>query len=129
MPSAVIKELSHPQAPLSVAAWARDLPSWIELKTPRNDLRLGIGPGEDEAIALALELGGEAILTDDSAALVAAESRGLRVYRTLAILEYADARGLLDFESAALQLRATNFRMEEVVWEKTLAAVRARKQS
>ena len=33
IPDAVAKELDHPAAPRSVAAWASNLPSWVEVRT------------------------------------------------------------------------------------------------
>jgi len=127
VPPAVIRELSHPKTPPIVAKWARSLPEWIEVRAPRSDLHLGIGPGEDEAIALAIELNHSAILVDDRKAVVAAKSQGLPVFGTLAILDAADARGLLDFEAAIARLQSTSFYIEERVLEKNLALVRARK--
>ena len=123
---AVIRELGHPKTPPPVSAWARNLPQWVEVKTPQTDLRLGIGAGEDEAISLAVELG-VAILLDDRRAGAAAKSRGLVIFGTLAILNAADARGLLDFEAAISRLQGTSFYIEDVLLEKTRAAVRTRK--
>jgi len=64
IPPAVLRELSHPLTPAPVAEWARSLPAWVEVKAPQNDLHLGIGAGEDEAISLAVELG-VAVLMDE----------------------------------------------------------------
>jgi len=62
VPPAVIQEMHHPKTPPEVAAWARHLPSWLEVKAPHTDLHVGIGAGEDEAIALAVELGNATVL-------------------------------------------------------------------
>jgi predicted nucleic acid-binding protein len=127
VPPAVIKELKHPKTPLLVATWADNLPSWIEVTSPRTDLHLGIGAGEDEAIALAVEQGNVTILVDDLKARAAARSRGLPTLRTLTILSLADEAGLLDFESAISRLRSTSFYVDDALLENILVAVRARK--
>ena len=51
VPPAVIGEMRHSRAPAAVAEWMSNLPSWIEIREPRTDLRLGVGAGEDEAIS------------------------------------------------------------------------------
>jgi predicted nucleic acid-binding protein len=128
VPSAVIKELKHPKTPPLVTAWVNNLPDWIEVKTPSTDLHLGIGAGEDEAIALAIELGHVTILVDDQKARAVARSHGLVTLRTLTILNLADEAGLLDFEAAISRLRATSFYIEDALLESVLGLVRARKQ-
>jgi len=127
IPPAVLRELSHPFTPAPVAEWARSLPAWVEVKAPQNDLHLGIGAGEDEAISLAVELG-VAVLMDEHVGRAAAEHQGLLVIGTLAILNIADAGGWLEFEEALAKLRATNFRSSAAVLEKVRAVVRARKR-
>jgi predicted nucleic acid-binding protein len=127
VPPAVIKELKHPKTPPLVATWVGNLPNWIEVTSPRTNLHLGIGAGEDEAIALAVEQGNVAILVDDLKARAAARSRGLPTLRTLTILSLADEAGLLDFESAIARLRSTSFYVDDALVENIRAAVRARK--
>jgi predicted nucleic acid-binding protein len=126
IPPAVIRELSHPQTPAPVAAWARHLPEWAEIRAPQTDLHIGLGAGESEAISLAVELG-VAVLMDEHAGRTVAEQRGVLVVGTLAILNIADAKGWIEFEDAVARLRATNFRFSERVLEGVRAAVRARK--
>jgi len=128
VPPAVIREMQHRNAPPPVVAWTANLPPWIEIKAPRTDLHLNIGAGEDEAISLAVELGNIALLVDDSRARAAATSRGLIIFGTLAILNQADAAGLLDFDAALSRLRATNFRLDDTAVDPIVAQVRARKQ-
>lgn len=129
VPPTVIRELQHAKTPPVVATWARNLPQWIEVQTPRSDLHLNIGAGEDEAISLAVELGDAALLVDDKRARAAAESRGLFTMGTITILNLADLAGLLDFELAISRLRATTFHIEDALLEPMMAAVRARKQA
>ena len=128
IPPAVIRELSHPNTPAPVVAWTRNLPEWVEVRAPLTDLHLGIDAGESEAISLAVELG-IAVLIDERAGRLVAEQRGVLVLGTLAVLNNADAKGWLEFETAVSRLRATNFRFSETVLESIRAKVRARKQS
>ena len=128
VPPAVIRELQHAKAPPPVAAWAHNLPAWIEIQTRHLDLHLNVGTGEDEAISLAVELGNATLLADDWKARAAAESRGLFTMGTITVLDLADAAGLLDFEDAASRLRATTFHIDSAVPDAVLAKVRARKQ-
>jgi len=99
----------------------------LKSKLHKNDLHLGIGAGEDEAISLAVELG-VAVLMDERVGRAAAEQRGVLVIGTLAILNIADAGGWLEFEEALAKLGATNFRSSAAVLEKVRAVVRARKR-
>ena len=128
IPPAVVRELNHPRTPAAVAAWAHDLPGWAEIRAPQTNLHLGLDAGESEAISLAAELG-LAVLMDEHAGRAVAQRRGVLVLGTLAVLNIADARGWLDFETAVSQLRATNFRFNHVVLEKVRALVRARHQT
>lgn len=128
IPPAVLRELQHPRTPPAVAEWARNPPGWLEVRTPEADLHLAIGPGEDEAISLAIELGHATLLADDRKACLAAKGRGLTVLGTVAILALADEARLLEFEEAIARLRATSFYLDELVLEPIMGAVRARKR-
>lgn len=128
-PPAVISELQHPQTPHEVSAWASRLPCWLEIRSPKTELHLGIGAGEDSAISLAVDLGNVPILVDDRRARAAAKSLGLPVIGTLAVLDLADESGLLDFEDVLRCLRTTSFRVEPVVAEVLIERSRSRKSS
>ena len=56
---------------------------------------------------LCQELGADALLTDDTEAYDAARAKGIAVIRTLALLERAALRGLLDLPTALTRLQAT----------------------
>jgi predicted nucleic acid-binding protein len=129
LPPAVIREMLHSKAPWEVNAWASNLPSWVEVKAPRSEVRLGIGAGEDEAIALALELGSAALLIDDRKARAAARSRGLVTIGTLALLDLADEAGWLNFQDALQRLRNTSFHIDGIVAEALLQRSRSRNES
>jgi predicted nucleic acid-binding protein len=128
IPPAVIAELQHPRTPANVSKWAEALPQWAKVITPtRIQQDIALGAGETEAISLALELTVPAILIDDWQGRLAAEQRGIIPVGTLNILETADRRGFLDFESAITRLRGTNFHVAPALIESLLAQVRARK--
>lgn len=129
VPPAVLRELRHPRTPPPVATWANNLPEWIEVRAPKTDLQLDIGDGEDEAISLAVESVGSALLVDDRKARAAATDHGVSVFGTIAILELADEHGFLDFQAALSRLRTTTFRIEPAILDPVLARVQARKNS
>jgi predicted nucleic acid-binding protein len=54
---AVLLELKRVKAPIEVKAWAHNSPAWLEVRSPSSLIPdTGLGPGEIEAISLALEL-------------------------------------------------------------------------
>jgi len=64
IPTAVQKELLDARAPLKVRAWANARPVWAEVRQAADPLRFAdLGPGEREAISLALEERADFILT------------------------------------------------------------------
>jgi uncharacterized protein len=76
------------------------LPDWIveqQLSQPIGPriLSTSLGPGESEAISLALEVGASWVILDDRPARRLAQSLGLTVIGTLGILLAAKRRGLL----------------------------------
>ena len=57
VPRAVLGELLHPRAPAEVRQFAEQLPEWIrvvDLAKPISGLDRSLGPGEREAISVAL---------------------------------------------------------------------------
>lgn len=114
VPEAVMAELRHPQAPTPVRNWALNpLPQWLEIREPKalESALEFLGSGERAAIALALETSADALLIDERTGRREAERRHLRVVGTLAVLEEAGRRSLLDFGAALEQLRQTSFRV------------------
>lgn len=111
IPSAVLQELQHERTPEPVKRWLATPPSWIEVRqanlsffTPQKK----IGPGETEAIALALELE-VALLVDDDDAIKEAQRLQLATLRLFTLLEIAARKGLLDLAEAVEKMRQTNF--------------------
>lgn len=91
-------------------SWIAAPPPWLEVRTPTStDPAITLGAGEVEAIALAIDLGADRFLADDSHARRAATERNLKVVGTLAVLAEAASRGLLEFEEALDRLGRTTF--------------------
>ncbi len=76
IPPAVVSEMQHPKTPPAVSAWISSLPTWAEIKARQHELNLRIGRGEDQAISLAAEIAGAALLVDDKKAKREAEVKG-----------------------------------------------------
>jgi predicted nucleic acid-binding protein len=67
--------------------------------------------GEREAICLTIELAADLLLIDERAGRLQAVQRGLKVTGTLAVLEEAAQKGLLDFRSTLAAIRKAGFRV------------------
>lgn len=116
----VLNELSHPRAPAPVREWASNPPRWLELRRPRDMIRVRrLGPGELSAIALAEEVRGEGsavrLLIDERDGAREARARGFVVYGTLAVPEAAAERRLLDIRTTLERLRSTSFFADEAI--------------
>jgi predicted nucleic acid-binding protein len=75
VPSAVFAELQHRKTPAKVKPWISNSPSWVEVRQANLAAftsRKKIGPGEQEAFAIALELQATAVSLDDWAAMIEA---------------------------------------------------------
>jgi len=125
-------ELQGKKTPQIVKDWASSPPSWLIEKGPaRIDETLPekLHKGEIEAISLAQELGADFLLMDDWAARRAATARGFKVAGTLAILEEAAVRGLLEIEPTVEKLRATNYYASEDQYKSMIENVGSRNQA
>ena len=112
-------------APPLVRNWIASPPSWVEI---REDLVVhadpalrNLDPGEESAIALALELHAELILMDDRAGVAAARTRGLTATGTLGVLGLAAQHDLLDLADAFDRIKRTNFRYRQDIMDALLA--------
>lgn len=122
VPPAVLAELSHPASPPTILSWVHSLPSWIEVRSPaRLDTRLQLGPGETEALSLALELQADVVLVDERKGFIAASNLGLFATGTIGVLEAAAERDLIKLNDAIDALRNTSFRATEQLLDEALA--------
>ena len=81
----------------------------------------GLGPGESEAISLALELSADRVLLDELPARTLAEHLNLPLIGTLGILLVAKRRGLIDaIREPVDTLRRGGFRVSIDLYEKLL---------
>jgi predicted nucleic acid-binding protein len=120
IPPAVMGELSHPNAPQIVRRWLLSAPAWLEVRKPQAPSMAPI-EGEQEAIALAVEVSATLFLVDDRRARRDATERGLHVTGTLGILERAARQDLVDLHQAIDALRQTDFHIADAELEAALA--------
>ena len=123
LPSVVRDELED--APPQVRRWIADCPSWVEVRTTtdsRRDASLrDLDAGEEDAIALAVELHADLLLMDDREGVLAARRTGLTVTGTLGVLGLAARHGLLDLAEAFERIKRTNFRYRQDTMDALLA--------
>ena len=75
IPPAVISELHHARTPPVVAAWAANLPSWVDVVPPGQAIEeAALGRGEAEAIAVALQVCADVTLIDERKASTVARN-------------------------------------------------------
>ncbi len=122
IPEAVAIEMRHPKAPIEVREWIASPPNWVSIRKPKHEYvpkASGLGSGEIAAIALAIEVNADALLTDDRAAIREGRNSNLTVLTTFAVLELAAIKNLTNFEEILDILAHTTFRMppDEVVNE------------
>lgn len=87
------------------------MPSWVRVISPKGPVEdVGLGRGEAEAIAIAMQLAAEVVLIDERKATVAARDRGLVVTGTLGVLALAADSKLVDLKASIRRLLDTNFR-------------------
>lgn len=126
VPPKVIEELSRPSTPSAVRDWIHTPPDWLRIDPrPLSGRILHLGPGEADAIALAIQLGVTVLLIDEHRGRVEALRHGLRPLGVVGILESAAAHGLLDLPDAVQKLvSSTNFRISQRVVDEILKAPR-----
>jgi predicted nucleic acid-binding protein len=112
IPPAVQSELAHANTPDIVHAWILKPPSCLEivrLKQPVDAALSHLDAGAREAISLASELQASLLLMGERDGVSLARHRGLNVIGTLAALELAAVRGLVDLQTMFDRLRDTTF--------------------
>ena len=117
LPETVKAELQHPKAPAVVRSWVAALPAWIEVRQVAQGIVPGaapqLDPGEEAAIALAVELHADLLLMDDEAGIIVARRKGIEATGTLGILSRAAGSGLLNLSEAFDRIKRTNFRYRQ----------------
>jgi predicted nucleic acid-binding protein len=128
LPAIVREELKHRKAPPEVQRWIADPPSWVEVRhtVPVSDVSRdasleALDAGEEEAIALAVELRADLILMDDRDGVLVARSKGFRVAGTLGILSMAAERGLVNLAEAFERIKQTSFYYQQEIMDQLLA--------
>jgi predicted nucleic acid-binding protein len=97
--------------------------------SPRRLLTdLDLDVGETEAISLASEEANSLLIIDERKGRRVAANLGILVAGTLNILEEADRRGFLSFDTGLDRLRKTTFRVNEEVVAEISARVRRRRR-
>ncbi len=128
IPITVSEELQNPATPYAVRLWIENPPDWLEFrhpKLPADDPLEQLGRGERDAILLAEELG-VALLIDEAKAHREARRRNVPVLRTLAVLDKAAERGLINLAETIARLRKTNFRVRSKILDRLLEQHAAR---
>jgi predicted nucleic acid-binding protein len=115
VPETVVRELLHPQTPLSVRTWMDSRRAWLQVvpaPTAQSAPLLALEDGERAAIALGQVLRADLILMDDRRGVAVALAEGFAVTGTL---------GLIDLAPALARLKATNFRCRQAMIDEVLA--------
>ncbi len=129
IPQAVFDELGDPDTPEPVRQWIAKRPTWLEVRKPTTlpDSRLKrLDAGERDAILLAEELRADALIMDERKGYLEARRRNLPVLRTLAVLDKAAEKGLVDLPKAIIRLQQTSFRAPARLLEALLERHRRR---
>ena len=85
-----------------------------------SDLPVVLGPGEREAIALSAELRAGALVIDERDGRAEAKLRKVPIIGTLGTLSQAAREDLIDLATALTQLKTTNFRASDRLYEEIL---------
>jgi predicted nucleic acid-binding protein len=124
IPDAVWAELRHPHSPAEVRQWIANAPEWLEVQTvPASvDPIPDLDAGEEAAIRLAQNFGGEAfLLIDDAKGRREATRRRIPTTGTLGVLQAASKSGLLLLRDVMPRLMRTNFYISAALVESLIA--------
>jgi predicted nucleic acid-binding protein len=124
LPAAVRDELKHRKAPAPVQQWIADPPSWAEVHHTAHvhDASMEeLDAGEEDAIALAVELRADLILMDNRDGVRIARNKGFRVAGTLGILSMAAEGCLVNLAEAFERIKRTSFHYRQETMDQLLA--------
>jgi predicted nucleic acid-binding protein len=129
VPPEVIAELSRAGAPEPVRYWADSIPSWLNVSTSSTTLSTSVrlDAGELQALSLAKELGAAAVLIDERKGRRVASEHGMKAIGTLAILELAAEKSLIELGPVLQALRQTTFFISDEYIEAALQRDAARR--
>lgn len=129
IPFGVRDELIHFGAPKKVKDWILHPRPWLEIVPVGNVQSVpGLHKGETEALQLALERKITTILMDDMDGRIAARRLGLFPVFTVAILELAAEKGLIDLPSIISKLRETSFFISQGILDAAIDRDRQRRE-
>ncbi len=112
--------------PAVAAEWGMVAPPWLKVQNLGDQalaqvLSLQLGPGEAEAIALAMEIGAGRLLSDDQQARRMATSLQVTITGTVGIILRAKLQGLLPEVRVVLdELRASGFWLSDSLYQQAL---------
>lgn len=126
IPPIVREELARNRAPEIVRRWINSQPIWLEVRQPAiaPDAELiasELDEGELDAILLAQELGASELILDDMDGRKEAARRHMHAIGTLGVLRLAAKRRLLNLQTALTLLRATNFYIDQKLFDQLIA--------
>lgn len=130
VPTAVVDELHHPKAVAAVQTWLTRVPSWLVVRDVTEDTEaqlVRLDSGERQAIQLAKRERADLLLIDEKLGVRIAREQGLAVTGTLGVLLQAAQRGLIDIEQALADLRTTDFRCSDRIFEEVQRRAKAAK--
>ena len=128
IPPAVLAELNkRPDLPGTECAQRALVDGWLELRSPQNQnvvetLRITLGAGESQAIALAQELPSSLLLMDEAAGRDVAERLHLNLIGTTGILLRAQKSGIIPRLKPVLDdlVQHHGFRLSRKIYNDTL---------
>jgi len=113
--------------PLAVATeWGTPAPAWLKVQALSNlalaqALRLQVGPGEAEAIALAVEIGASRLILDDQRARRVATSLQVTITGTIGLVLRAKQQGFVALVRPILdRLRAAGFWLSDGLYQQAV---------
>lgn len=129
VPPAVRNELLHLRTPEKVKDWLLQAPPWFEVvRVSESHPIRGLHRGETQALELTIQTNAAAVLLDDLDARTAARRLGIPIIGTIAVLERAAEKDLLDLPEVISRLRRTNFFVPTELFEAALKRDRDRRK-